>query len=52
MTKKEIEERYNKQMNKGVTMFEKEAKEYATRPVLYGTHTWKEIVLPKESEKK
>lgn len=23
-------------------MFEKEAKEYATRPVLYGTHTWKD----------
>ena len=22
-------------------MFEKEAKEYATRPILYGTHTWK-----------
>ena len=23
-------------------MFEKEAKEYATRPILYGTHTWKD----------
>ena len=23
-------------------MFEKEAEEYATRPVLYGTHTWKD----------
>ena len=23
-------------------MFEKEAEEYATRPILYGTHTWKD----------